>query len=144
MKLAVLFAAMFTGLCFAADAKDDAIKKEMDRLQGTWKVVKAIKERDEKSAEELKKMQVVIVGNKMTVKSGDSDDTTPFTIDPSKKPASIDLTIEQAKPTIQGIYELDKDTLKICVGLEGNKRPTEFKSAANSGTSLLILQREKK
>jgi uncharacterized protein (TIGR03067 family) len=147
MKLAVFFAALFTGLCFAADAKEDAVKKELEKLQGTWKVVKAIKEGRAKSDDELKEMHAVITADKLTVKltvkaSEDLSETTPFTIDPSKQPTTIDLTI--GKRTLQGIYELDKDTLKICVSLEEDKRPTEFTSTDKSRTSLLILQREKK
>lgn len=57
--------------------------------------------------------------------------------------ATIDMKVEK-EVTIQGIYELDKGTLKICVGLDGKKRPTEFTSTENSGTSLLVLEREKK
>jgi uncharacterized protein (TIGR03067 family) len=150
MKLAVLFTTLFTGLCFAADAKEDAAK-DKEKLQGTWKVLKATKEGESKSDEDLKKLQVVIAGDKLTFKDGNQgrDETFAFTIDPAQKPATIDLTIEKAKlttakQTIKGIYELDKDTLKICVGLEGDKRPTEFKSGEKSGTALLVLEREKK
>jgi len=145
MKLAVLFAALCTGLCFAADAKEDAAK-DKEKLQGTWKVLKATKEGDSQSDEDLKKLQVVIAGDKLTLKDGKGgrDEPMTFTIDPGQKPATIDLTFEKQgqKRTIPGIYELDKDTLKICIG--GGKRPTEFKSTKNSDTNLLILEREKK
>jgi len=133
-----------TSLCFAADAKEKAVKQEMEKLQGTWKVLKSIKEGKAASDDDLKDKQVVIAGDKLTGKGGKRDETASFTIDPEKKPATIDLTFEKAKPTIQGIYELDKDTLKICVSLGKDKRPSEFKSTGNSGTSLLVLEREKK
>jgi uncharacterized protein (TIGR03067 family) len=145
MRLVPVLMILSTTLCWAADAKEEAVKKEMDRLQGTWKILKSSKEGRAKSEEELKRMQVVIAGDKLTVKeSTGGETTTPFTIDPGKKPPTIDITLEKSKPTIYGIYELDKDTLKICFSLVGNKRPDKFVASENSGTGLLILQREKK
>jgi uncharacterized protein (TIGR03067 family) len=136
MRLALVFTIFVTGLSFAAD---DAGKKELEKLQGTWKVVKAIKDGRAQPEDAVKKMKVSIAGDKLTV----DRETTPFVIDPSKKPATIDITVDK-KLTLQGIYELDKDTLKICVGLEGVKRPADFKAGENSGCSLLVLEREKK
>jgi uncharacterized protein (TIGR03067 family) len=144
MRLTIMLTILGASLCWADDAKDDAVKKEMEKLQGTWKVVKAVKRGEAAPEDELKKMQVVITGDKLTVKDGTHNETTPFAIAPTRQPATIDLTVEKAKLTIQGIYELDKGVLKICVGLDGKKRPTEFTSTENSGTILLVLEREKK
>jgi len=141
MRMRALLFVTAAGLLVAADAKDDAVKKEMDKLQGTWKVVKAVKQGGDAPEDERKKLQVVIVGDKLTMKTKNGAETTPFVIDPSKKPATIDLTLDETR-TLQGIYELDKDALKICVGLSGEKRPGEFKSTRES--TLLILEREKK
>jgi uncharacterized protein (TIGR03067 family) len=142
MRVRILFVVLLAGLGYAGHAQE-AVKKELEKLQGTWKVLKAIKEGDPAPDEKTAKMQVIIAGDKLTLKDGNRDEPTTITIDPGKKPATIDLKVNE-KLTIQGIYELDKDALKICFGLEGSKRPAEFASTGQSKTGLLILQREKK
>jgi uncharacterized protein (TIGR03067 family) len=52
-------------------------------------------------------------------------------IDPSKKPKTIDLTAaegDSAGKTALGIYELEKDSRKVCIAKPGDERPTEFAS----------------
>jgi hypothetical protein len=34
--------------------------------------------------------------------------------------------------------------LKVCISFDESKRPTEFQSTVDSGTSLVVLEREKK
>jgi hypothetical protein len=45
---------------------------------------------------------------------------------------------------ILGIYEISGETLKVCFDPEGKKRPTEFKTAAGSPTTLAVYKRMKK
>ena len=61
-------------------------------------------------------------------------------VDAGAKPKMIDLT-GFPKPDVKmlGIYELDGNTLKICVGK--SKRPTEFASKPGSKTGVLVLRR---
>ena len=52
------------------------------------------------------------------------------------KPKMVDLTFtagpEKGKTSL-GIYEVDGDTWKICLGLAGKGRPKEFTTKAQSG-----------
>ncbi len=43
--------------------------------------------------------------------------------------------------TIEEIYELNGDKLKICLALPGNQRPTEFKAPEGSGRWLFTYKR---
>ena len=43
-----------------------------------------------------------------------------------------------------GVYKLEGDTLKVCMGGFGKKRPTEFKAKADSKQSMYVLKREMK
>jgi uncharacterized protein (TIGR03067 family) len=66
-----------------------------------------------------------------------------FKLDLSADPPRMDATRTKGGKKGEkylGIYSLDGDTLKWCVGLPGGKRPTEL--ATKEGQFLLILKRE--
>lgn len=66
-----------------------------------------------------------------------------FVLDLAKSPGNLDATKKTDNPnrkeTWVGIYQLDGDTLKWCVGRKA--RPTEF--ATGQGAFLIILKRKK-
>jgi hypothetical protein len=43
-----------------------------------------------------------------------------------------------------GIYEIDRDALRVCFDEEGKKRPTEFESPAGSAIFVNVHKRVKK
>jgi uncharacterized protein (TIGR03067 family) len=55
-----------------------------------------------------------------------------FAVDSSKKPKTIDITFKEGDKdgeVRKGLYELDGDILKICLGSpQASERPAEFKS----------------
>jgi uncharacterized protein (TIGR03067 family) len=63
-------------------------------------------------------------------------------VDPIAEPKTIDVTFtggpEEGK-TSKGIFELEGDTSKGCVGLAGRERPKEFASTLDA---LQVLKRE--
>ncbi len=63
-----------------------------------------------------------------------------FCVDPTVKPATIDIAPGGENPIATGIYALDKETLKICIGPAGEERPKEF-SAKKKERLLISLQR---
>ncbi|HVS33990.1 MAG TPA: TIGR03067 domain-containing protein [Gemmataceae bacterium] len=145
MKWMLLPAALSAGLLFAADAKDDAVKKDMDALQGKWQITALT--RDGKDAEVSKDAVRIVKDNKYTVNP--NPNTTiegTFKIDPTTKPKSIDITQTNgpnAGKTSLGVYDLDGDTLKICWAPPGKDRPTDFKSAEGSGVLLAVHKKVK-
>lgn len=145
MKLTVLFTAV-AGLCLAADAKDDAVKAEKAKLQGTWKVVSLEIDGTKAPEEDIKKMSLVFQdGKAITRRTGDKDYEATYTIDPSQKPATVEFVSgnEKEKP-IRCIYLLNGDDLKICASMPGDARPKEFTSKKGEQTSLIVLKREKR
>ncbi len=149
MKARVLLC-VAVGLMLAADdKKSDEVKKEQEKFQGAWTTVSIVRDGETVvPEEEIKALKLTISGDKRVLKVGDevrSEGT--YKLDPSKKPKAIDITVSEGPlkgKTVVGIYEIDGDTQKICLALEGTERPKEFTSKAGSGHLLQIFKREKK
>lgn len=66
-------------------------------------------------------------------------------LDPSKKPKAINLTITEGEnkgQSILGIYQLDKDALKWCTAIAGDKtRPTGFESKPGSDVAVYTFKK---
>src|SRR5262249_14211489 len=65
-------------------------------------------------------------------------------INPAAKPPAMDVTVLEGalKGTILlGIYEIDGDTHRLCLGQDGVARPKEFISRPNSGHTLTVFKR---
>jgi uncharacterized protein (TIGR03067 family) len=139
-----------TGALTADDAKDEAIKKDRKKYEGTWQVVSLEVEGNKADEEAAKKIMVINeadgkwaieVEGKVMVR-GTSE------IHPLKKPKTVDLTGtegDQKGETALGIYEFaDDNTRKVCLAQAGKERPTEFSSTAENKHILAVLKRVKK
>src|SRR6478752_1969735 len=94
-----------------ADARDDAVKEEMKKLQGTW--VRIYVDVDGKKTEDGDKAPGKAIT--LTIKGDKYGDET-FQLDPTKTPKHINVTTVDAKGkaiTLPGIYELKGDILKV-------------------------------
>jgi uncharacterized protein (TIGR03067 family) len=135
------------GLLVAADAKDDAVQAAKAKLKGTWKVV-SLEEQGTKAPDDVvKKMRLVFQDSKLVLKGmDDGDHEASYTIDPSKKPATLDLVpadgTEKGK-TLRCIYAVEGDELKLCSAPPDGDRPKEFTAAKGSQSVLLVLKRDK-
>lgn len=59
-------------------------------------------------------------------------------------PANDNLDISRAQKLAQkGIYTLDGDSLRLCIGYDGKARPTSFATTRGSGFALYVLRRLK-
>lgn len=75
-----------------------------------------------------------------------------FKLDPAKTPKHMDLTNDPPLPPLQGertgkitipcIYELNGDTLKVCMGSE--ERPRSFKSSRERPDMVLVYKRSRR
>ncbi|HKB41581.1 MAG TPA: TIGR03067 domain-containing protein, partial [Gemmataceae bacterium] len=114
-------ALLFTGtglLTSADDAKDEAIKKERKQFEGTWQVVSLEIDGNTAAEEDAKKIVVInepdgkwaIEAEGKVVARGTS------TLDPTRKPKTIDLTMTEGDAkgqTALGIYEFGDDSRKV-------------------------------
>jgi uncharacterized protein (TIGR03067 family) len=142
-----LLMTLAVGLMLASNAAqaDDA-KKDVDQLQGTWKMESFVL--DGKPVEKMKGATRTIDGEKLTITIGkDVYRKATFKIDSTKSPKWMDLSYTEGPDkgkTRLGIYTLEGDTQKICYGaLDSKERPTEFASKPGSGHQLVIFKRVK-
>jgi uncharacterized protein (TIGR03067 family) len=131
----------------AAQPSDAEVKAELKKLQGTWTVAKQINDGTETPAEEAKKIKVIFDGEgkwKVDVEGTTFVEGT-LTLDPSKKPKTIDYKItkgDEKDKVLMAIYELEGDSFKHCGAFKG-ARPTAFASAPGSGHTFTVFQRQK-
>ncbi|HEV8385697.1 MAG TPA: TIGR03067 domain-containing protein [Candidatus Acidoferrales bacterium] len=118
------------------------MKKEIDRLQGTWSISSL-----ELDGRPMPAMGTIVVkGSRFTTSAMGEDYSGTISVDGNKTPNTFDLKFTSGPEkgnTNYGIYELDGDTWKICLSITGKDRPTDFASQPGSGHALEILQREK-
>jgi uncharacterized protein (TIGR03067 family) len=141
-------------LVLAADpAKEDAAKREREKLQGVWVLVAAELDGKKTFPKEGAKvsMRVEIKGERyaLTAEAGKKKTSVggAVKVNPSQKPKAVDFQYEQLgrKAPVEGIYELDGDNLKVCFQIiEGQPRPKEFSAKKGSGQALMVWKREKK
>ena len=123
-------------------------KADKDKFQGEWSLVAREENGESQKITEDNDhyIKLKIDGDKfmITLKNGDHEAT--YTVDSSKKPKTIDVTLkggDQDGKVMKGFYELDGDTLKICIGgPEAPDRPAEFKS--KDEVKLFTFKRVKK
>ena len=131
----------------------DAPPDDMTKLQGAWVTVSIVDEGkavfDQHNPPTTGPIaKVEYEGTKWMVKVGDKTVAIgTFKLDTSKSPKELDVMDESGErneKTKLAIYELDGDTYRYCIARAGQPRPTEFKSVAGSGHSLIVSRREKR
>lgn len=154
------------GIIFAADTfAQDAAKRELDKVQGRWRVVAAEQDGQSIPKEEIEKPvqapplpsgkqetpwlrdRILIKGNRITV--GDPNGSALYltiAFEPMAKATTVDLLLGSSLGDVvhRGIYSLKGDELTICCAKAGKDRPTKLTAEKGSGWTLLVLNREKR
>jgi uncharacterized protein (TIGR03067 family) len=154
MRLPSLLAAFVLPVLLVAAPvpKEKEKVKDDDAILGTWKIEKFDLGGGPGAPpqQEIDKMRFVFEKDSvMRVTRGtDEDAKGTFKLDPTAKVKTLDLIINPpgggAKPeTMLGLYELDGDTLKLCVTKGPNQnRPAEIK-ADGKDTAVITFTRVK-
>lgn len=138
---------LLTG-ALAADARDEAIKKDLQQMAGKWKITELVIN-GETGPKDALGAAVTIHGKTMTVTlkgPGGKEESKSMTlsIDPTKSPRHIDMKLGKDAAAL-GIYELKGDTLRICGSdpPRSKDRPTNFKPRQGEHRVLFTLTRTK-
>lgn len=128
---------------------DDKAEKGQEALQGTWQPETLNQAGVAAPAEQLKEITFVIKDNTYTISMGGNEiENGTFKLDSSKKPKTIDFEIQSGNDKGKkqpGIYDLEGDTLKLCLAFPGESdRPKELVAKADTKTIYSVFKRQKK
>ena len=136
------------GLLIAADAKDDdAGKKALKKLEGTYGMVSGEVKGEKLPEKTIKSAKLVIEGDKHTVNVGEDTIIGTHKLDPTKKPKEIDAMDTEGPnkgTTTLGIYKLEKGEFTVCFAPPGKDRPTEFSTKSGTGELLHVWKKTEK
>jgi uncharacterized protein (TIGR03067 family) len=138
-------AALLLTLWLTAPTVQDDAAAAAKALEGTWTVEGATL--DGKEVVAAGGGEFVFAAGRLTMKPPMDlpEQVFKYRVDPSKKPAAIDFAFDGAAPPNAGIgpavYELDGDTLKLCLAPPDKPRPTEI---GDKGQVLFVLKRKAK
>jgi RNA polymerase sigma factor (sigma-70 family) len=135
------------------NARDEAIRQELKRLEGTWEIVSVVG--DGKEQDFGRPIRITIRGDRFTAERfGTPSGKTligkgPLKVDPSKKPKTIDfVTTEGPGKGTKALmlYEFNGDELRLCETTPDDTRkdllrPTTFSAGPGSGRAITTLRR---
>lgn len=115
----------------------DEARGDLKKMEGTWEAKLYIADGKKWSDKELATIKLIVKGageNELIL--GKEKFHGTYKLDEKASPKSIDITLtegpDKGKKKL-GIYELKGDTLRICVGPLGGKRPRAFLSKPMTG-----------
>lgn len=132
----------------AAAPDEEAVKKELKKLDGTWVATQTSVDIDDgKPVKFTQNFRLVIRDeDRFTLSQKFSDEkkykelaSGTFTVDPTKKPREMDMTYTDQEGAQKCIYELEGTTFKLMGGKPGGARPKEFDKEKT-----LVFKREMK
>jgi uncharacterized protein (TIGR03067 family) len=151
MKRSLLMFLVVGMLIAADDPKEESVKKEKEKLQGLWGFDRfgdggIINPKDGVPVIEftLERYDSYLLEkqDERIVKKAGSEQQATYTLDPTRKPKTIDVTYLTGPAkgkTLHGIYALDGDDLKLAFRYPpGKERPTGFASNKDDVGELLF------
>jgi uncharacterized protein (TIGR03067 family) len=148
IRVVALFAyCLFVGSSTFAGMPDDAAEADLKAMVGKWKVEKAeLGGKDATAVVKDVKLELAEGGKYKLDLLGQKDEGT-FSVDPSKKPAEMDIKGTEGPnkgKTIKTIYKFEGDKLTVCYELGDGIRPTKFETKPDTKQLLANYKREKK
>jgi uncharacterized protein (TIGR03067 family) len=146
MLAALTIVCLGLGTSAAAVQGGDAAKV-LKEMEGSWTVVSMEFQGKKIPDEKVKELnlQMVFKGDKYSQHTGGKlDEEGTLKLDPSKKPPTIDLSIETGKDkgkTQLGVYELKGDTLRVSLARPGS---TDRPKSLAGDDGLITFKRDKK
>ena len=146
ITVSLLSAFAWTSLAAADDLKDEAIRKDRQRIEGTWRIVGLNINGNSAEEQDMAKLTVINRADGTWTLRSEGEMVTKGTseLDPTKKPKEIDFTATEGGGSgnhYLGIYQLGDSKRKMCFAPPGKPRPTEFESRPGSQIILVEFER---
>jgi uncharacterized protein (TIGR03067 family) len=143
--VSVLFiAAMASTTAFCQDQKP---AKEGHELNGVWALTSGVTSGENMPDEVRKGVHLTLANGKYMARVGTETDAGTYKVDEAKTPHTVTLTGTSGPnkgKTMLAIFELDKDSLKVCYDLSGKAFPEKFESSADNKHFLATYERQKR
>lgn len=152
MKARLSALTLFFVGAWATPAQDDAAKKELARMQGEWRPVRAEEAGEAVPDRAIEPLRCVIQGNMLTFAGIEplTDRASKLTIKlyADSMPRCIDLDVQVGSEkgrVLEGVYEWKGDELWMCLQMPGGvrNRPLEFDSKGDANRILVVWRRSK-
>jgi uncharacterized protein (TIGR03067 family) len=117
---------------------------DLEKLQGTWTITTLEMDGQRMPAGMLGEATITIAGARFTTTGMGAAYGGRVEVDANASPRQIDLVFTSGPPagmTNPAIYELDGDTMRLCISTRGARRPKTFAAPAGSGYALETLVR---
>ena len=90
---------------------------------------------------------IVIKGDTITIETAERKETAKFTLDPSKKPAQIDIMPPGGAKTVPGIYQTKETSkgLELTIAFRKGsdaERPKDFKGEGEDDAVIKLLRKK--
>jgi uncharacterized protein (TIGR03067 family) len=122
------------------------IKRDVDRMQGTWQAVVMNQEGEIQPLQgAFANLQLIIKDDRRTIRAGESVLAEAcYRLNPAAEPPTIDLVVTRGGARGQimlGIYGIMGDRLRVCYAMPGRERPRDFTPKPGSGHALQEMKR---
>jgi uncharacterized protein (TIGR03067 family) len=120
------------------------MESDLDNLQGTWLIVSLEVEGQKYPPAGS---SIVVTGSDFVSLNMGATYEGHVAVNERVSPNTIDLSFTQGPESgnvALGIYELDGDSWKLCLGFAGKKRPERFAALPGSGHALETLKRQRR
>ncbi len=132
-------------LLLGADAvKDEAVRKDLKRFEGTWVVESMLLDGKPLSEADREKIRLSIKGENFTFTGASGSEPGLYKIDPGKDPKQLNIEITQGDDkgkVYLVIYKFEDGKMIQCMRLDNKSRPGEFTGKAGSGCALEVWRR---
>ncbi len=141
---AIVFLIAATGL-MAADNADELNKKELQKLQGTWKLQSAIVANKDYPVKDLVAQTIVFADDSVTCRDINNGKKAKAKLDASKSPPVVTFYDDKGKAVREAVYQFDGESLKW-VFTDGIGQDHSSVSFTKTGIDYAILtyKRDKK
>jgi uncharacterized protein (TIGR03067 family) len=120
------------------------MSSDAEILQGTWNIDSLEVEGMKMSRDSFSGAQIILDGIVFATRAMGAPYRGTFVVNDAAVPKTIDILFNEGPhsgSSSLGIYELDGDQWKLCLGFAGICRPKDFATSPGSGHALETLTR---